>query len=459
MFFDRADLLSGRRVLVIGFGRQGQSLARWLPTMGAAVVVTDQRPQDDIDADLRDFPRVRFVLGGHPLELLDSIEMVCVSGGVPLDIPIVKAALERQIPVTNDAQLFLERCPAPIIGITGSAGKTTTTTLVGEMCKNADLTTWVGGNIGNVLLDVMRGIQPAHQVVMELSSFQLELAFTSPPIGAVLNITPNHLDRHGTLENYMRAKANILVHQGPGDVAILGRDDMGSRSLASLAQGHLVWFSQQEILSDGAFMIGSRLAVAGLASPDGSPSIICEADEIPLRGEHNVQNVLAACAIAGVVGVPPEVMTETIKTFSGVPHRLETVREINGVTYVNDSIATAPERVVAALRSYGEPLILIAGGADKKLPWEEMIALAIYKARHIIAFGRDGDIVLETAKKLGADLNTFTRVKTLDEAVNQAASVAQPGDVVLLSPGGTSYDAYTDFAERGAHFRQLVMAL
>jgi UDP-N-acetylmuramoylalanine--D-glutamate ligase len=453
------DLLSGRQVVVMGFGRQGQSLARWLPTIGARVVVTDRRPQDDIDADLREFPGVRFVLGDHPLELLEGTDMVCVSGGVPLDQPFVQEASNRRIAVTNDAQLFLERCPAPIIGITGSAGKTTTTTLVGEMCKVAGLTTWVGGNIGNVLLDVMMGIQPEHQIVMELSSFQLELVFTSPIIGAVLNITPNHLDRHKTMENYMRAKANVIAHQSPDGVAVLGRDDMGSRAFEPLVNGHCVWFSQNEMVTDGAFMIGSRLAVTGLASATGDPQIICEASEIPLRGQHNVLNVLAACAIAGVAGVPVEAMTETIRTFKGVPHRLEHVREINGVTYVNDSIATAPERVVAALNSYDDPLILLAGGADKDLPWGEMVALALHKSRYIIAFGRDGDKIIEAATKLRGETDQVIRVRSLEQAVQKAASLAQSGDVVLLSPGGTSYDAYRDFAARGEHFRQIVMAL
>ncbi|GAB4311551.1 MAG: UDP-N-acetylmuramoyl-L-alanine--D-glutamate ligase [Phototrophicales bacterium] len=460
MFFpNSSDLSSGRQVLVIGFARQGQALARWLPTVGARVIVTDMRPQDDIDVDLRHFPQVRFALGGHPLELLDDTHLVCVSGGVPLNLPIVEEAIRRQIPVTNDAQLFLERCPAPVIGITGSAGKTTTTTLVGQMLKNAGQTTWIGGNIGNVLLDVIMGIRPEHQVVMELSSFQLELVFTSPLISAVLNITPNHLDRHGTMENYMRAKANIIAHQPPGSAAILGRDDPGSRSFESIVQGDLVWFSMREIVPHGAFMVGSRLTVAGIATPDDSPHIVCDVSEIPLRGEHNVLNVLAACAIAGTAGVPPDIMRDTILTFQSVPHRLETIRELNGVTYVNDSIATAPERVIAALNSYTEPIILLAGGADKKLSWTQMIALALHKTRHIIAFGRDGDIVLQTVQQLTGHTDQVTRVETLEQAVILAAKLAQSGDVVLLSPGGTSYDAYQDFAARGEHFRQLVMAL
>ena len=460
MFFrSQEDILSGRRVLVIGFARQGQALARWLPTIGASVVVTDSKTAEQLKIDPADYPNVRFLLGDNPEALPKNIDLVCVSGGVPLDNPLIQEAQKRDIPVTNDAQMFVERCPAPIVGITGSAGKTTTTSLVGEILKRAGYTTWIGGNIGNVLLDVMMGMRPDHRVVMELSSFQLELMFSSPATGAVLNVTPNHLDRHGTMEKYLSAKANLIAHQSSRSKAILGWDDMGSRSLEPLVQGDLLWFSRYEMMSDGAFLVGQRVCVAGGASPDGDPHIICEVGEIPLRGEHNQYNVLAACAIAGSMGVAPEIMTETILNFKAVPHRLETVRVVNDVTYVNDSIATAPERVLAALRSYTEPLVLLAGGADKKLPWDDMILLALRKCRHIVAFGRDGDIVVNTVKKFGGAADFVTRVQTLDEAVTEAAKVAQAGDVVLLSPGGTSYDAYQDFVERGEDFRRLVMAL
>ncbi|MEQ8672240.1 MAG: UDP-N-acetylmuramoyl-L-alanine--D-glutamate ligase [Aggregatilineales bacterium] len=454
-----SDILAGRRVLVIGFGRQGQALARWLPTVGATPIVTDMRSAEEMGVDLRDFPRARFVLGEHPSSLLNHADMVCVSGGVSLEMPLVLEAMQKQIPITNDAQLFMERCAAPIIGITGSAGKTTTTSLVGSIMKRAGLTTWIGGNIGNVLLDVVMGIQPTHQVVMELSSFQLELMFSSPQIAAVLNVTPNHLDRHKTMENYLRAKSHLIAFQNSGGVAVLGRDDPGSRSLETIAKGEIAWFSRREMVPDGAFMAGDRLVVTGISSPDGAPHIICEESDIPLRGEHNVYNVLAACAIAGAAGIPPEIMTETITDFKPVPHRLETVRILEGITYVNDSIATAPERVLAALRSYTEPLVLLAGGADKKLPWGEMIALALTKCRHIVAFGRDGDIVVDTVRQLTGTTGAVTRVQTLDEAVAEAVKVAKSGDVVLLSPGGTSYDAYQDFVARGEHFRQLVMGL
>lgn len=453
------DILNGRQVLVVGFGRQGQALARWLPMIGASVTVTDRRSEDQLGVELRDYPNVRFVLGDHPMSLLESTDMMCISGGVPLDSPLVQTARDNGIAVTNDAQLFVERCPAPIIGITGSAGKTTTTTLVGQMLKRNGFTTWVGGNIGNVLLDVMMGIQSNHRVVMELSSFQLELMFTSPQIAAVLNVTPNHLDRHKTMENYLRAKSHIVAFQGKNGIAVLGHDDAGSRSIETVVPGEVAWFSRYNMVTDGAFMVGQRIVVTGVSSPDGTPQIICDADDIPLRGDHNLDNVLAACAIAGAAGVKPEAMTEAIKNFEPVPHRLETVRELDGVTYVNDSIATAPERVVAALRSYTEPVVLLAGGADKNLPWNEMVALALTKCRHIVAFGRDGDIVVNTVKKIAGTTDDVTRVATLDEAVAEAVNVAEAGDVVLLSPGGTSYDAYKDFADRGDHFRKLVMAL
>lgn len=455
----KTDKLYGKKVAVLGFARQGKALARWLPTIGAKVRVSDMRSAEKLAAETAEFPDVEFVLGDHPESLLDGVDLLCLSGGVSPDLPIVKEAIKRKIPLSNDAQLFLERCHAPVIGITGSAGKTTTTTLTSEILKRDGRTVWVGGNIGDVLLDVLPQIETHHYVVMELSSFQLELMTISPPACAVLNITPNHLDRHGTMENYIRAKAQIMLNQWEKGIAVLGYDDPGSRSLAQIVKGDLCWFSAGDMVSDGAFMAGQRLLVTGRSSEDGEPHIICERQDIPLRGDHNVLNVLAACALTGALGVSPEVMEATIRDFKPVEHRLEVVRVVNDVTYVNDSIATAPERVVAALKSFDEPIVLLAGGKDKKLPWEDMIRLALSKCRQIVAFGEAGDLVVETVRKVGGRDEEVVRVQNLEAAVAQAAKIAQPGDVVLLSPGGTSYDAYLDFAERGVHFRTLVMGL
>ncbi len=465
------DYLFGKRIVIFGFGRQGRALASWLPTVGAEVVVTDSRTARELGIRRRQYPDVRFYLGGHPDDAIVGARHICISGGVPLDLPILDAARQRDIPITNDAQLFVERCPAPIIGITGSAGKTTTTALVAQIIRNAGYTVWLGGNIGNPLIEDLPKIKPDHLVVMELSSFQLELMRSSPQIAVVLNLTPNHLDRHGTLENYAAAKANIIRFQQPSDVSVLGLDDPGSRSMEPLVPGELLAFSRYEMVADGAFLLGNRIVVAGAASFDSSPHVVCQRDEIPLRGDHNVSNVLAACAIAGAMGlaadrpgIAPETMRAAITTFQAVRHRLEVVREIDGVAYVNDSIATAPERLLAALQSYDEPLILLIGGADKDLPWESVLRVALEKARHILVFGKDGEKqvsskVMNLLDKMRARGDQISRVESLEAAVQRATELARAGDVVLLSPGGTSYDSYVDFAERGEHFRQLVTAL
>lgn len=458
------DPLYGKTAVILGFARQGQALARWLPSVGAKVIVSDTRNFGELAEAILDFidSPISYALGGHPLSLLDEADLLCLSGGVDPKLEICQAAKARDILLTNDAQLFLERVAAPVIGITGSAGKTTTTTLVGEMCKTANFMTWVGGNIGDVLLDKLSDIQSDHKVVMELSSFQLELMTRAPKVSAILNITPNHLDRHGSMEAYMNAKAQIALHQEADDICILNADEPNSRAIEEVATGKTGFFSMREMVSNGAFLAGNRIMVVGESAPDGGAKTVCTRDDIKLRGEHNLANVLAACAIAGAAGVPVEAMREVIQTFAGVPHRLELVRTVGGVTYVNDSIATAPERVVAALRSFSEPIILLAGGRDKKLPWQELMSLVAQRVKHLITFGEHGEQIIEMAKAartFSGITEVIENAGSLDVAVKRAAELAQEGDIVLLSPGGTSYDAYEDFAARGEHFRMLVSAL
>ena len=467
----RRDRLAGKRVVVFGFGRQGRALARWLPSIGADVVVTDSRSALELAVRRRDWPGVRFYLGGHPSDALIGARLICVSAGVPLDLPLLDEAREQGIPFSNDAQLFLERCPVPVIGITGSAGKTTTTALVAAILRQAGYTTWLGGNIGNPLLEDLAKINPRDIVVMELSSFQLELMQRSPQVAATLNLTPNHLDRHGSLENYAAAKANILRYQNRSDVAVLCQDDKGSQPFVPLVAGEDLRFSRYEIVADGAFTLGSRLLVLGAASYDGAAHVVCQRGEIALRGEHNVANVLAACAITGGMGlatgrpgIAPAVMRAAIRDFRPVAHRLEVLRVQHGVSWVNDSIATAPERLLAALNSFQEPLVLLIGGADKDLPWAVALQVATKKAKHIIVFGAEGGKqvatkVMPLLQRMSLRPGQVLRAEGLAEAVECAAGVALAGDVVLLSPGGTSYDAYADFAERGNHFRQLVSQL
>ncbi|MCY4526936.1 MAG: Mur ligase family protein, partial [Anaerolineaceae bacterium] len=257
------DSLQGKRVLVLGYGRQGRALARWLPTRGASGTVRDRQAGEPGLDELPPGARVEFVSGEHSRELLDETDLICLSGGVPLDAPLVREAQARGIPLANDAQLFLERCPAPVIGITGSAGKTTTTSLVAAMLQAAGRQVWTGGNIGHVLLDDLDSMQAGDVVAMELSSCQLELMTRSPQLALVLNVTPNHLDRHGSMAAYAAAKARILEFQGEGDCAILGHDDAGSRALEAQVRGGLAWFGRDKPPGGGAWDQENDLWVCG----------------------------------------------------------------------------------------------------------------------------------------------------------------------------------------------------
>jgi UDP-N-acetylmuramoylalanine--D-glutamate ligase len=457
------DKLAGKRAVILGLARQGTALVRFLTKVGADVTVSDLRDKTalaDQMAELADLP-VRYVLGEHPLGLLDDADLLYLSGGVPVDIPIVVEAQRRSIPVSNDAQLFMERCPAPVIGITGSAGKTTTTALVGEMCRAAGLRTWVGGNIGNPLIADLDQIKPDDWVVMELSSFQLEVMTISPHVAAILNITPNHLDRHKTMESYIAAKRNILAHQKPEDFALLGYDDANARSLAIETVVQLLWFSGGAEVDVGAFRTNGELTLR-MGSSD---HIICLASEVKLRGRHNLLNILAASVLARVAGAPVEAIQQVAKTFTGVEHRLEWVRELGGVHWYDDSIATAPERSLAALRSFDEPIVLLAGGRDKALPWEKFADEAVQRVRQLVTFGEAGPMIAQMVKREAerknwkVGLEGIAQAETLEEAVETASRVARSGEVVLLSPGGTSFDAFRDFAERGDRFKELVRQL
>ena len=453
------DPLWGKRVTVIGLARQGIALVRFLTRVGAQVTVTDLKPAEalaDALAQLAGYP-ARYVLGGHPEEVLEGCDLLCLSGGVSPDIPIVREARRRGIRLSNDALLTLERSPAAVIGITGSSGKTTTTTLVGEMLKTAGFRTWVGGNIGLPLVDSLDEIRRGDLVVMELSSFQTELFDRSPHVAAILNITPNHLDRHPSMEAYVAAKANILRFQQAGDVAVLGYDNAATRQMLEAGTpATALAFSTLSEVPAGAFLRGETLVLR----LHGREEAICLRSEVRLRGMHNVQNLLAAACLAGAVGAPLPAIARVARSFAGVEHRLEFVRTWRGAHWYNDSIATTPERVVAALRSFTEPIVLLAGGRDKHLPWDEFAEVACERTRYLILFGEAAGLIQRAlAEKATSRKPEVRRCTTLEEAVQAAAEVAQPGDVVLLSPGGTSFDAFRDFAERGERFKALARSL
>jgi len=468
--------LHGKRVTVLGLGREGTALTRCLVQQGAAVTASDLKSAEDLQqtvAGLADLP-VRYRLGSHPLEILDC-DVLFVSPGVPLDAPIMVEARQRSLLLSSEARLFCHLCPAVVIGITGSSGKTTTVTLVGKMLEASGKRVHLGGNIGSPLIGRLAQIQPGDVVVMELSSFQLDFfgpvldaeprgdlvsplfpaGDWSPPIAAVLNVTPNHLDRHPTMEAYIAAKSKILRYQRPQDHAVIGWDDPITRSFAQHCLGQVAFFSLREQVPQGAYLKGDSL----LLRHDGSEAIICSASEVNLRGRHNVANVLAACAVTNLLGVSPQDMAEVATTFRGVEHRLEPVREWRGVWYYNDSIATSPERAMAALHSFAEPIVLLAGGRDKHLPWDDWADLVSRKVLHVIVFGEAATLIERELHRLGRHAPPIHRADNLAHAVELAQAVVQPGQVVLLSPGGTSFDAFRDYAERGETFKHLVHAL
>ena len=451
------DALYGKRLVILGMARQGTALARYAVGVGAVVTLSDMRPAEKLRGtldSLADLPteQLHYVLGEHPLSLLDDCDIMALSGGVSTDLPLVVEAQARGIPLTNDSLEFMRRTPAPVIGITGSAGKTTTTALVGQMGQKSNRRMWIGGNIGRPLITDLTEMSAADLVVKELSSFQLELwQDCSPPVATILNLTPNHLDRHKTMTRYAEAKSNILRHQKAGDIAVLSADDPGSQEMRALVRGRQRFFSVRGPVADGAFMRDGHFWIS-----DGqNEHPLCPVAASRLIGPHNILNILAAITLADSAGVPHEAIIEGIRLFDGVPHRLEVVRKHNGVQYVNDSIATAPERALAALAAFDEPVILLAGGRDKDMVWDEWAQQVARRTKFVVLFG---ELAPMLARRLDARV-PLARVDTLAEAVSIAHGKAAGGDVVLLSPGGTSFDGYTDFVERGEHFRLLVREL
>jgi len=454
--------------LILGAARQGIALARWLSRHGSNVTLSDSRSLEQLAsarASLAD-TNVTWVAGGHPLELLDGVDVLCLSGGVPLTLPIVQEAVKRGIPLSNDTQIFMEVAPCKTIGITGSAGKTTTTTLVGEMAKrsiqNSEFriqnSVFVGGNIGDPLINYVDDMTADDLAIIEISSFQLEQMTISPNIAAILNITPNHLDRHGTMDAYTAAKARILEFQTDKDTAILGHDDKGAWNLRNKVKGKLLTFSLNELDDrfDGAYFHDGLLSLR-----EGKAYVpLLPREKIKLPGDHNVANVLAAFTIGHAAGFKLDDMLEAVEEFRGVAHRLEFVRELRGVRWYNGSIATAPERSMADIHAFAaEPIVLMLGGRDKNLPWDGIAKLIHQRVDHVVVFGEAAEMIQKAVSAAGGAGVDLHRAGNLKEAVIAAAEVASAGDVVLFSPGGTSYDEFKDFEERGETFRKWVLEL
>ena len=455
--------MSGKHVLILGLAREGVSLARFFAGRGARVTVTDSAPPAQLAgragglADLG----VRCALGGDHPELVTMADEFFVSPGVPEGNVVYRAAVERGLPVQSMTTLFFDLCPGTIVGVTGSSGKTTTTGLIGHIVRQAGRDSVVGGNIGDPMLDLLPRIRSTTTVVLELSSFQLSILRRSPHVAVVTNVTPNHLDRHGTMEAYVGAKLHITEHQHPTDWAVVNAADPYAEAFARSTPGEVRWFSLDGAVTDGATAHGGWL---GLSRDGTFTRVIAEAG-VPLLGRHNQENVLAALCAADILDVPPDVMRAAVQAYRPAPHRLQTVAERHGVRYIDDSIATSPARASVALQALSAPVVLIAGGRDKHLPWDDFARLAVQRARAVFLIGEAAPIIadaLDAAMEHGPgllDRRAIVRCGSLEEAVRLASVTAAPGDVVLLSPGCASYDMFHDFEERGAIFAGAVEGL
>ncbi|HSW09284.1 MAG TPA: UDP-N-acetylmuramoyl-L-alanine--D-glutamate ligase [Bacillota bacterium] len=453
--------LRRRRVALVGLGLSHEALARFLAGEGVAVTVFDRKPADDLSARLGRLAGlpVEYRLGEGYGRSWEEFDTIFVTPGARLDDPLIGQARARGAVLSSETELFLMLCPAPVLGITGSAGKTTTTALTGAILEAAGIPVRVGGNIGRPLIAEVLEIAPDEQVVLELSSFQLELLTISPEIAVLLNLRPNHLDVHGTFAAYMSAKANIFRHQLPGCWAVFSADDPLTRRMGESRGTGVAWFSARGPVERGAFLEDGRVWIAGQADP------VCEAGDLFLPGRHNLQNLLAATTAASLVGAGPAAAARAAREFRGVPHRLELVREVGGVRYVNDSIATTPDRTEAALDTVKGPILLILGGYDKKIGFDELAAKIVREGniRHIFLTGATAAAIeqaiqrAETAEGRAAPPREYH--SSYADLLPAITGAARPGDTVLLSPACASFDSFANFEERGDLFRRFAASL
>ncbi len=446
--------LQNKRIAVIGIGVSNQPLIRLLLQHGIDVTACDKR------TDLGEFGREAAVSGCH-LQLGENYlhglnqDVIFRSPGIRPDLPEFLAAIEQGSILTSEMEIFCDVCPCPMIAVTGSDGKTTTTTIIAELLRKAGKTVHLGGNIGHPLLAETASIQPDDIAVLELSSFQLMNMHTSPKIAVTTNLSPNHLDVHKDYTEYIDAKANIFTHQRVEEVAVFNADNPDSVSQATKAHGQIRWFSRQKELDDGVFLRKNTIICR---CNDKERQIMTTAD-IKLPGVHNIENYLAAiAALDGLVN--DEIIREFAREFGGVEHRIELVRTRNGVRWYNDSIASSPNRTIAGLRSFSEKVILIAGGKDKGISYTELGPEVNAHAKCLILCGTTADAIRQSVEQA----ENYNGLEILDAADYQTAVAlannhATEGDIVLLSPASTSFDRFTNFMERGKVFKDIVNAL
>ncbi|HEY8421482.1 MAG TPA: UDP-N-acetylmuramoyl-L-alanine--D-glutamate ligase [Thermoclostridium sp.] len=453
------ERIRGKKAAVLGFGVSNRPLAKTIAQWGADVTVFDRKNEEEFPSisEYKDLG-IKFSLGQGYLDNLKGFDMIFRTPGMRFDIPEIQRELANGAELTSEMEVFFKLCPAKIYAVTGSDGKTTTTTLIYETLKQEGYNCYLGGNIGTPLIDKVEEIDQNDKVVLELSSFQLLTMKDSPDVAVITNVSPNHLDIHKSMEEYIDAKKNIYRHQSNNGRVVLNYDNLITRSFVPEVKGRLILFSIKEECATGAFLKGNTIVYR----EGNMEKEILSIDDIKLPGMHNVENYLAA-----ISAVIPEVSTGSIinvaRNFAGVEHRNEFVRTVNGVSFYNDSIGSSPTRTTATLKSFKRKVILIAGGYDKKLCYDELGEIIHNNVKSMVLMGNTADKIEKAYKdyvqKEKVDPIPVIRVSNMEEAVNAAYKLAASGDIVVLSPASASFDLYSNFMERGNHFKEIVQRL
>lgn len=445
--------LSNKRVLVVGLGKSGVASALFLKAHGARVTVSDIKSGDELRNEIPALldHGITVETGGHGERTFRGQDLIVVSPGVPVDAPLLQQARSLDEPVIGEIELAARFLPGPIVAITGSNGKTTTTTLTGEILAAAGFPTLVAGNIGTPAISLADRATPETCIVLEVSSFQLEtIQSFRPKVAVVLNVTPDHLDRHKTFETYADAKARIFENQRGDDFTVLNEDDPTCVAMAARTRAQVFWFSRQKEVKQGAWVREGNI----LFRNGSEQREIMQVSEIPLKGAHNLENVLAAVCASALMGCAPEKIREAVRDFKAVEHRLEFVVSIRGVDYYNDSKATNVDATIKALESFPANIHLILGGKDKGSDYGVLNDLLKQRVKRVYTIGAAAEKIESQIKNV-----EVVHAETLENAIRRANAVAEPGDVVLLAPACASFDQFKNYEQRGRLFKEIVQAL
>ncbi|MBW9148522.1 UDP-N-acetylmuramoyl-L-alanine--D-glutamate ligase [Clostridium sp. CM028] len=454
-FNEFKEFIKGKKVGVVGIGVSNIPLIHFLVKLKAVVTAFDKKTYSLLGQVAIDFEEegVKLVLGEDYLDDLTGFDVIFKTPSMRVDNPALLKAKKEGTYITSEMEEFIKYCPAKIYGVTGSDGKTTTTTIIYNILKKEGYKTWVGGNIGTPLFANIEEITKEDKVVLELSSFQLMTMTVSTDVAVVTNLSVNHLDIHKDMEEYINAKKNVFKYQRDGDLIVLNKDNALTYELRKEVKGKVKYFSVCEKLEDGAYFQNDKLFIMN--------KVVCNLEEVKLKGMHNVQNLLTAfCATQDEATVAS--MREVATTFMGVPHRGEFVREVDGVKYYNDSIASTPTRTIASLKAFGKPVILIAGGYDKKIPFEPLAEEGYTNIKTLILVGDTKYKIKEVFERMSKENKIPLQIilaENFNEAIFTAKLVAKPGDIVTLSPACASFDMFQNFEVRGNKYKEIVMTL